>query len=487
MGVGDVDVGDGGSGDLVDRQDAGPDRPGCVFGIIARGAGADFHGGFGEVHRQDGGGFEFLGGDGAQGFPAAGEQAVHEGFEGGAFFVVVFDQAGGAEAHDGAVVDGVMEAGAGEDVAVEEGGGEAGFAAAGVFAQHAAGGAAVPVDGIALTPVQRGNNHGAAFDDVADMAVRRGVKNGVDGVAVEVATLVHAAQAGEIGGGFVFHAAMLRRDWFGGNDRSGPDRLDQYHAVLAEEAEEREERDAEDGGVFAFDAVKKMDAGAFETVGADAGGDVIRLGGEVGFEEAVGEVAHAEAGAGDMVPDAVAVAQADDGGDEFVGAAAEMLEVPGGAGPVGRFVEPGVFADQELVAADDEGVGVMPGDAFGLEFGEEGGDVGRAGALGLAGLFDGGLVDGGGVGVEGEAGGGEDRAPGGGGAGEDEAGGSGLEHGDQARGSAADLARRDCQLSISWTMVAAVSSMERRVTSMTGQPRRVQRRLDQRISAFTAS
>ncbi len=199
--------------------------------------------------------------------------------------------------------------------------------------------------------------------------------------------------------------------------------------MLAEEAEEGEEGDAEDGGVFAFDTLEEMDAEAFETVGADAGGDVIGFGGEVGFEDAVGDVAHGEAGAGDMVPDALAAAQADDGGDEFVGAAAEVFEVSGGVGRVGGFVEPDAVADQELVAADDEGFGVAPGDAFGLEFGEEDGDIGGCGALGLTGLFDGGFVDGGGLDVKCEASGGQDGAARTGGAGEDEAWGCGLEHG----------------------------------------------------------
>ena len=221
----------------------------------------------------------------------------------------------------------------------------------------------------------------------------------------------------------------LRRDWSEGNDRSAAGGLDQYCAVLAEDAEEGEEWDAEDGGVFAFDAVEEVNAEAFEAVGADAGGDVIGFGVEVGFEEGVGEVAHREAGAGDVVPDALAVAEADDGGNEFVGAAAEGAEVLGGVRAVGGFVEPGGFADEELVAADDEGFGVAPGDAFGLEFGEEDGDIGGCGALGLTGLFDGGFVDGGGLDVKCEAGGGQDGAARTGGAGEDEAWGCGLEHG----------------------------------------------------------
>jgi hypothetical protein len=37
--------------------------------------------------------------------------------------------------------------------------------------------------------------------------------------------------------------------------------------------------------------------------------------------------------------------------------------------------------------------------------------------------------------------------------------------------AAASLCRRSCQASISWSTVAAVSSIERRVTSITGQPR----------------
>ena len=46
---------------------------------------------------------------------------------------------------------------------------------------------------------------------------------------------------------------------------------------------------------------------------------------------------------------------------------------------------------------------------------------------------------------------------------------------------------RRCHASISCSTVAAVSSMERRVTSITGQPILVQRRRADRISAFTDS
>ena len=47
--------------------------------------------------------------------------------------------------------------------------------------------------------------------------------------------------------------------------------------------------------------------------------------------------------------------------------------------------------------------------------------------------------------------------------------------------------RRRCQASISYITAAAVSSIERRVTSITGQPRLVHRRRDHSSSLLTAS
>jgi hypothetical protein len=99
----------------------------------------------------------------------------------------------------------------------------------------------------------------------------------------------------------------------------------------------------------------------------------------------------------------------------------------GGGGEVGGLVEPGVVADQHLVAADDDGVGVAAGDAAGLEVGQRDGDVVGGPGIGAAGALDLVLVDGGGEGFECEAGGGEDGAAGGGGAGEDQRR-AGLDH-----------------------------------------------------------
>ena len=58
--------------------------------------------------------------------------------------------------------------------------------------------------------------------------------------------------------------------------------------------------------------------------------------------------------------------------------------------------------------------------------------------------------------------------------------------GRRAAAASAALRRRSCQASINCSMVAAVSSIERRVTSITGQPRLVHSRRAHSNSAFTA-
>ena len=124
--------------------------------------------------------------------------------------------------------------------------------------------------------------------------------------------------------------------------------------MLPQETEQSEQGQAEDGGIFAVDGVEQLDARAFETVGADAGKNGVILEREVVVEEGVAELAHAELGPCDVPPNLGAVFVTNDRGDQGVVLAAEALKLGPGSREVGRFVEPLVIADQELVGTNDQ-------------------------------------------------------------------------------------------------------------------------------------
>ena len=64
----------------------------------------------------------------------------------------------------------------------------------------------MPVDGVAMPPVKGRQDDRPAIDDVADMAERCRVQNGVDHGFIIVATLMHAAGTDEIGFWLCGHA-----------------------------------------------------------------------------------------------------------------------------------------------------------------------------------------------------------------------------------------------------------------------------------------
>ncbi len=105
-----------------------------------------------------------------------------------------------AEQGDGARVDRVVHTGAGQYEAVEQRHAQADLRPAPGF-ERPAGGGAVPIDAIALAPLQRWRDIGRAVQHIADGAEGLGVENFVDGFAVEMPLLVRAAQAGAVGNG----------------------------------------------------------------------------------------------------------------------------------------------------------------------------------------------------------------------------------------------------------------------------------------------
>lgn len=254
--------------------------------------------------------------------------------------------------------------------------------------------------------------------------------------------------------------------------------------MLAQESEERQQGKAEDRGVLALDPVEELGARTFQAVGADARQHGLALKAEVGVEERVREGAHGEARPGDVAPDLVPAAVADDSGLEGVGATAQRLEMGAGIARRGGLAEPVPVADEDLVGADHEGVQVA--DAGRLEAGEEEGGIRGARTILLGGALHGGLVHAGGTGLEAEAGVLQHGRTRGGLAGQDERRVGRLQH-EAGQARCAARRRRSSQASMSCRTVAAVSSMLRRVTSMTGQPRLVQRRRAQSSSALTAS
>src|SRR5690606_15446307 len=122
---GQVRVGDRGAVGPAQGEDAGPVREGEVLGLVVDPAGADLGGDLGQVDADHGGGGEFLlVGRAAVGGPA-GHRLLDEGVQGPALLLGVGHVVGEAVHHHGAVVDGVVEGGAGQHQAVDVGDREA--------------------------------------------------------------------------------------------------------------------------------------------------------------------------------------------------------------------------------------------------------------------------------------------------------------------------------------------------------------------------
>jgi len=138
-------------------------------------------------------------------------------------------------------------------------------------------------------------------------------------------------------------------------------------------------------------------------------------------------------------------------------AALQPGQVGGGLPRIGGLVEPGAVAFQDLVGADYRDAGMACRDLGRLGLGEGQGNV--LDTLVPVRRLQRRLVDGGGIAAVGDARLVEDPGAGAAGRGQDE-----------GRRVAQTPASRPWRRLKRWRMVAAVSSMERRVTSITGQP-----------------
>src|SRR5260221_9327746 len=211
----------------------------------------------------------------------------------------------------------------------------------------------------------------------------------------------------------------------------------------------------------ALDASEELHADAFEPVGADRSQDLGPPGVEIVLEEFIAEIPHGELRGVTKSPQTVARANGADRRDELMTLAAQAKELRARRRAIPRLVEPIPFADQQLVGADDEIAGMAAGDAHRLRLGEGIGTVGGGAPLGLEGGLDLALVDGGELDAEGEAGVAHQLGPHRAGRGEDQRQGP-----VRGRGAHSSV---PCRRASSLRIDAAVSSIERRDTSITGQ------------------
>ena len=167
-----------------------------------------------------------------------------------------------------------------------------------------------------------------------------------------------------------------------------------------------------------------------------------------------------------------------------MGAAAQRPKLRARRGDIGGLVEPVAVADQDLIGADHQRLRLAPRDLRRLQSGQQQRSLLDALRPRPGSTLDRSLIDVAPAGFEPKPPQPAASTAGCRGAGQDQPG---------RRTAAASspgfsaLRRRSCQASMSCSTVAAVSSIERRVTSITGQPRRLHSRLAQSSSALTAS
>jgi hypothetical protein len=206
-GFGQMGVWDGGAEGRGDGDDSCPGGERIVGFVVDGGAGADFGGAFVDGDGEDDCGLEFMICRGAERLEAAGSEVFDEVVEDGGL-VCIGDDFGGAEEHDTAVVDGAVEARAGEDDAVQVADGEADLGTC-ALAEHATRAGAVPVDTVVVAPVEGGCDDGGAIEDVGDVAEDARVEDGINSFAVVVATAGRADGSGAVSRWLVGHQVVL--------------------------------------------------------------------------------------------------------------------------------------------------------------------------------------------------------------------------------------------------------------------------------------
>lgn len=196
------------------RQDSGPDRQGVVGLVVDGAAGADFGADFLQFEREDGSCLHFLFVGPADFFPTTFHNMLGEDAQSFHFFGGLIDEPRGAENNDRTVVDGVVEGGAGQNEAVNVGDGDADRNASAECFEHAAGGAAVKVEGVATAAIVGRDDVGLAIDGEAHVADEGRVEDLEDGLFVIVGALGEALHLCAVGGLKLGHRdslGLLRR------------------------------------------------------------------------------------------------------------------------------------------------------------------------------------------------------------------------------------------------------------------------------------
>jgi len=168
----------------MERNHAGPNRKRIIRSVIFDRAGADFCGDFRERKPQDVCGFQFLLVGLARVVPAAGENLFRKRAEGSKFFFGGIHGRSFAERHNGTIVHGMVEYGAGENEAIEKCDCDANTGAFARAPEHAAGCRAVKIDEFTDASVHRGNDIGLGVRSEPNVADKSFIENFVDGIAI---------------------------------------------------------------------------------------------------------------------------------------------------------------------------------------------------------------------------------------------------------------------------------------------------------------
>jgi hypothetical protein len=141
--------------------------------------------------------------------------------------------------------------------------------------------------------------------------------------------------------------------------------------VLAQEAQQGQEGQAKDRSVIAVNRIEQMHSGPFQPVGSDRCSNGWACARQIPGQEGIGELPHCQAGPGDVVPQAFFAHLANDCRDQDVGPSTQRPQVVPCFLHGGWFIEPAIFTDKQLVAADDQGVLCRAGDALGFHFSQQ--------------------------------------------------------------------------------------------------------------------
>src|SRR5205823_4316167 len=180
-------------------NDARPDGERIIFLIVLGTAGAYLGRGFAERQRQYGRRLEFLRIHRTQDVPAALVYFVDESFEPRLLLDFVNNLMSIAFRHHRAVIGRMVEGRARQDKTVDYRDGHAHLGTIYRF-EHPAGGGAVPIDVIALPPLQRRGDIWRAVEHITDMADGHCIENCMNGFGIVAAALAQPPDADALAG-----------------------------------------------------------------------------------------------------------------------------------------------------------------------------------------------------------------------------------------------------------------------------------------------